>query len=490
MQRVDVPPRESEQVLEALQDAGLLAHRAVGHEYGFAQPMVQQAVVEVLRRKPWAKRVHRALLEVLSESDRADEDALFLADGFLELGDEGAAKTWLGRAVQYGLVTGLFRQAAECAERLVGLASDEESRGAARLSQVDALLRAGETSAARAVLEPAMATLTGAQAVRARIFVTAMDAVTAGDVEDPTLIEDADAHGELGVEARVAAAKHVRGTAGLVLIDEAVDLLDDDTVGDLAYRVLVLRGELLAEVHGIEHPSCREAVQQTKRLAQSLGSAWASLDAQNDWALMEAAAGNERDAIRMMAQVAAKAESQHFGTLRRGALVNLATLQLRAGRPQAAAVAAAEAAAEAQRAGDTRHAGFALSVGADALKRLGKLDEARLAIDEAVAISTRVGDGRLAQALLRRADILTELGDSVAAFADLEAALEEARRRGGATYVARARLRLALARVDRDDDGARQLLSELVAEIGAAEIGGHGPLRRLLDVARERMTTP
>src|SRR5690606_34750480 len=106
--RAGIEQADSEHVLEVLVECGLLSCRADGREYGFGQTVVQRAVLDELRHKPWAPRVQRALLaEVAAQGD--DEDAPFVARGYLELGDRAEAARWFRRAVSHGLRVGLFR---------------------------------------------------------------------------------------------------------------------------------------------------------------------------------------------------------------------------------------------------------------------------------------------------------------------------------------------------------------------------------------------
>jgi len=479
-----------EHALESLVAAGLLVVHAERHEYGFAQPMVRQAVVDDLRDKPWTPRLRRCLLDVVAQTDRTGEDAAFVATGHFELGDHQQAAVHLRRAVDHALAMGLFAQAAGQAEMLVDLAEDATERTRAGLLVVEALLRAGQPEQARRRQQrlEAGGTYELREGIRARMLALSIAHALGDTAErtDPQLVVDADDYGDvqLAVEARLAMARLLRASRGLAIVEEAIAALPAADYGDLRYRALVLRVELLYETRSLSDPECRRALEQARAAAEDLGSAWAVLDAENDWAALESTAGNQPKAIKLFGRVAKQAKKRHFGRLRRGALVNLATCHLRAGAPKLAVEAAARAATESREAGDWSVHGMAQSVHADALRQQGKLDGARQAIDAAIEVKQRARDPNVAIALLRRADILRELGEAQAAVADAELARERAGQAGNDDQVARARLWLALAATG---DQARTRLANLVAELGADEAGLRAPTRKLLDEARQRL---
>ncbi|MBW2454099.1 MAG: AAA family ATPase [Deltaproteobacteria bacterium] len=483
-----------EHALESLVAAGLLMVHVERHEYGFAQPMVRQAVVADLRDKPWAPRLHRCLLDGVAQADRRGEDAAFVAAGHLRLGNEEQAARHLRRAVDHSLAMGLFRQAVEQAEQLVELTVDAGERMRAGLLVVEALLRAGQPEQARRRQQQLEAggTYELGDSIWARVLAQSIAHALGDTAEqaDPQLVLDADDYGDvrLAVEARLAMARLLRAARGLAIVDEAIAALPAADHGDLRYRVLVLRVELLYETRALSDPECRGALEQARAAAEQLGSTWAVLDAENDWAALESSAGNQKQAIKLFGRVAKQAKKRHFGRLRRGALVNLATCQLRAGAPERAAEAAVLAATESREAADWSVHGMAQSVHADALRQAGKLDEARAAIDEAIEVKQRSRDPNVAIALLRRADILAEMGQGQAAAADAELAWERARQAGNDDQIARARLWLGLAAEAGADDDGRSRLADLVEELGPKESSLRGPTRKLLDEARQRLT--
>src|SRR5690606_1928323 len=97
-------------------------------------------------------------------------------------------------------------------------------------------------------------------------------------------------------------------------------------------------------------------------------------------------------ALELFKRVAGEAGEHHFGSMQRGALVNMAAVQLRAGRLSQAAAVAEQAAEGARHAGDARLRAMALSLRADALLKRGQLEPALAAVDEAVAIGQRMND--------------------------------------------------------------------------------------------------
>ncbi|MBI4703705.1 MAG: AAA family ATPase [Deltaproteobacteria bacterium] len=479
-----------EHAVEALSEAGLLDRQGQRHEYGFDEPMVRRAVLEALGGRPWAVRLHRALLEALGRSTDADEDAAFLAEGYLQLDDRPEAVRWLWRAVDHGLRTGLFLGAARAAERLAGLARDPAERARAELAAADALLRAGQAKEAQEKLRavaPAARGVGAALGVRARTLAltAAFELGQAGEHPDPALVEDADACGEplLALEARLAAARSLRAARGLVLVDEALAGLPDGEAGDLRYRALVLRVELLAETRSLADPESRRALEQARAAARELGSDWAMLDAENDWAVMESEAGNHERALALMQGVIEQAREHHFGRMHRGALVSAATMELRAGAPAGAARRARLAVETARQAGDHRCLGMALSVVGDALRQMGRGTEALAALDDAVRIRLSGGDVNVAVVLFRRGELREELGDLPGALADADLALQNAQRVGNEDHIARARLWTALLGAGREP-AALAKLEELVAELDPVAGRLRGPTRQLLERAR------
>src|SRR4029079_479627 len=102
-----------EDALEALVDAGVLVTAGDPPGYGFAQEMVRQAVLNLVRQKPWFYRLHRALLDAVAEGPGAAADAAFLAAGYDKLGAAEPARRWLSEAISRATSAGLFAEAAE-----------------------------------------------------------------------------------------------------------------------------------------------------------------------------------------------------------------------------------------------------------------------------------------------------------------------------------------------------------------------------------------
>jgi tetratricopeptide (TPR) repeat protein len=246
----------------------------------------------------------------------------------------------------------------------------------------------------------------------------------------------------------------------------------------------VLLCELLAETCSIDDPAWREAIANARHAAAATGSTWAMLDARNDQALLEMAAGDHDAAHRMLQEVAKEAGGRHFGSMQRGALVNMATNMLRAGKLDTAASIAERVIEQARDAGDVRHTAMAASVRADALRQLGRLDEAKSAIDEAIAIGLASGDTNLPVRLFRRADICAALDDESQMRSDLELALQHAQQSGAEQHIARASLRLALVAMEQGAPGAATELAALVERYGDASAS---PVQKLIEQARSTL---
>ena len=479
--RMNADPDAAEQVLEVLVDCGILAYRRARREYGFAQDVVRRAVLDSLRDKPWAARWQRALLDEVASLD-SDEDAAFVAAGYRELGDMAAATAWFDVAVDYGMRVGLFHQAADWAEQRAAISSDPDAHARAQLAATEAWLRAGELPRAQAALAKVKAAA-GAVDIRRRVVALALNAASGQPHDDATLVVDADRAGnEPGVRARIALARQQRGQQGLSLVEEAIERLSDEVPVDVRYRAVVTRFELLVEVRSPADPACREALLSAHAAAAQLGSRWAQLDADNDRAVVALAGGDEAEALALFERVAREARERHFGSMHRGALVNMATVHLRGSRLNKAAGIAEQAASAARKAGDVRIVAMAQSVRADALRKRGKLKDAQAAIDEAIEIGQRMEDTNLPIRLFRRADIRQASNDVVGARADVEQALAHAKQSGSRHLEQRAHLRLALLRVAAGEAGAEEDTAALLREMEAPS--SSAALRRLVEQAR------
>lgn len=472
MAAVGTQEAASEHALSALIEASLLRMDGDRQDLRFAQSIVQQALLRALRVKPWFRRVHRALLDTVAEGGEGDAEAAFLAAGYEALGAQAEAVLWLKKGISRAFATGAFEEAIDLAGRLAKIAKSSSERLRAELSQVEALFRLGRAAEARAKLEPVLgAAMPGSDvAAEARILAQSI-AFLLGDApqhQDPTLIADADAIGipRLGIEARLALATSQRGARGLELVDEAsrrVGSIPEEQVGDLHYRILALRFEILWESRaGAE---CQRTAKQAIEAARALGSEWAVLDMDLNRAALESDAGKHDEAIELLKSVAARAAARHFGTLRRQALANVAGVSLRAGKLEEAAAAGLEAAGAARQAGDGIIGGMALSVRAEALLQLGRLEEAQVAIEEAVELKLAANDANVAIALLRRAEIRAAAGDIERAMADAELALSRAKSAGNIEQTARAKMWMALQAVKSELPDALERLKETTGEL-------------------------
>jgi serine/threonine protein kinase len=131
-----------EAALETLVGMGILAVRGPRFEHAFAQEMIRQAVLSLVRDKPWFARLHRALLDALARAPEAQVDAAFLAAGYDELGDADQARAWLRRAMERAIAAGLLAEAVAMGDRRAALARTAAERAEAQLDAVRALLAA------------------------------------------------------------------------------------------------------------------------------------------------------------------------------------------------------------------------------------------------------------------------------------------------------------------------------------------------------------
>ncbi|UQA60884.1 ATP-binding protein [Polyangium aurulentum] len=481
--------RATEQALESLVESGLIVVRGERQEHGFGQEIVRQAALEDLQKKPWFRRLHRALLEAVSRGEKADENAPFLAAGYESLGDREEAAHWLAKAVASALSAGAFEQAIDLADRLVKIARTTAERASADLLAVDALFREGRATEARTRLEAIALDAVEDRAVvlEARVLTLAIAAILRhlpAD-HDPTLVAEADIHGDLAlrIETRLAVARLVRGKRGLSLAEEAIALAAGATL-DLRYRALAMRLELLIEVDAGDQARLRRASQTAREAARELKSPWAELDADNYLAIARSNAGDFTGAIQLFESIAERAKALKFGTLEREVLVNTATTYLRVGDPARAASTAQRAAEVARGAGDPVLLSGALSVCADALLRLQELARARASIDEAIDITLPGRDYRATLALLRRVEICERAGDEAQAARDATLARVIAEEGGNVDHSTRASLWLALHAVRTSAPDALEQLREALTAASRVDGSLRPPTKRLADEAR------
>jgi tetratricopeptide (TPR) repeat protein len=486
--------RATEQALESLVESGLIVVRGDRQEHGFAQEIVRQAVLEDLQKKPWFRRLHRALLEAVSHAENADEHATFLATGYESLGDREEAAHWLGKAVASALASGAFEQTIELAERLTKIAKSATDRARAEMWAVDALYRAGRAAEARTRLEviPLDAVNDLGVVLEARVLTLAIAATLRhlpAD-HDPNLVADADAHGDLAlrIETRLAVARLARGKRGLAVAEEAITLAAQASL-DLRYRALAMRHELLIEVDPGDVVRLQRATDAMRGAARDLKSPWAELDADNALACARSYTGDFTDAIALFESIAGRAKNLRFGTLEREVLINVATCHLRAGNAAAASEAAGKVAELARGAGDLGLLAGAQSVRADALLRTGDLARARAAIDEAIEISLPGRDYRATLALLRRMEISEKLGEAESAARDAKLARSIAEECRNTDHAVRAALWLAVHAMSTSAPDALELLRGALEEARNADASLRPPTKRLVEEAHKLLPT-
>ncbi|MDI1482784.1 AAA family ATPase [Polyangium sp. y55x31] len=479
--------RSVEQALELLVESGLLIVRGERQEHGFGQEIVRQAALEDVRQKPWFRRVHRSLLEAVGRSDVAEENAAFLAAGHESLGEREEAARWYGKAVAKALAGGEFERAMELAEKLAQVTKGAE-RARAELHGVDALFRAGRAAEAKDRLARIHLDSVTDMDVRleARVLTLALAATLRHlpSDHDPSLVADADAHGELllRIETRLAAARLVRGRRGLVLAEEAITLAAESPL-ELRYRALAMRLELIIEVDPSDQARLSRATELVRAAARELGSPWAELDADNYLAIAQSNGGHFSAAIPLFESIVERAKRFKFATLEREVLVNTATTYLRSGDPARAAAAAALAADAARSAGNADLLMGSQSVRADALTQVGDLTAAKAAADEAIEIAMSGGqDYYAAVTLLRRAEIRSRLGDP-RAVEDAEHARKRAEGVGDVDLVTRAEVWSALHHARSGAEGGITLLAELARSVEARQAPLRAPTKRILDEA-------
>jgi tetratricopeptide (TPR) repeat protein len=486
--------RSAEQALELLVESSLLVVRGERQEHGFAQEIIRHAALEDLKQKPWFRRVHRGLLEAVSQGEQAAENAPFLATGYEALGDREEASRWLGSAIASALAGGAFEQAIEFAERLSKMAKTSAERARAELFAVDALARAGRATDARERLE--RIPLEGVSDMHVRIEARVLTLSIAATLRhlsadhDPHLIEDADTHGELGlrIETRLAVARLVRGHRGLALAEEAIGLAGDAPL-ELRYRALAMRLEILSEVDPSDLPRFSRAAEMARLAAGELKSPWAELDADNYLAMAQFHIGEYSRAITYFDTIAERAKTLKFGKLQREVLVSIATCQLRIGNDVKASAAAKIAADTARAAGDLDALTGAQSVCSDALLRVGDLQAAKAAADEAIEISLAGGhDYHATISLLRRAEIRSRLEDPDATN-DAALARSRAELSGDNDLTIRADIWLLLHAVRCGEGNAITRLADVLTNIDNTRPTLRAPTKRLIDAARQTITS-
>ncbi|MFO0756843.1 MAG: protein kinase [Byssovorax sp.] len=477
-----------EVALEALVLLGMLTASGERQEYGFAQEMVRQAALNLMRPKPWFFRLHRALLDHLSTAGEGHAEAGFLASGYEKLGDADKARHWLGRARAEAASAGLFVEAVDFGDRLAALTPVAETRIAVDLDTTAALVRGRMFEEARRRLDrlgDRSAALGGASGraldVRRRVQRLQVErGLQSRSSGDPALIADADALGDpaLRCEARMALAGVLPEAEALPLAGEAIDLAPDPS---MEFVARVLRAELCYASNHRDLAQTEGDLRRALAIASSASSLWQQVHIAGDLAVIEAELGHLDAAIRRLGELAELAEARGMRGQLRLLLINRAAFLLRADRDEAAAETAGRLAALSAEAGDPALSARALSIRGRALQRIGRLDEALADITRAEQLQR--GDRSRALTLLRRAEILDALGRFDEALADARSAGAVAEQHQDQDLVYGALLWETL-RLSRRGEVERAALEALLGEIESAPVTLRVPTKILIDEAK------
>lgn len=476
--------------LATLESMQILVVRGGRDEHSFAQEMVRQAVLNLVRRKPWFPRLHRALLDTLASSREADP--AFLAAGYDALGAAPQAREWLRRAMEAAVAAGLIAEAVEMGNRRAALAESPAARVAATLDTVRALLvgrRFAEAEVRLRLLEaPGLAhALDGQRGLLRRIYrLQAARGLDTGE-SDGALIADADASGELALrcEARMAVAAVLGGSPAVALAGEAVALAERADPA-LEYAARVGRAELIYGANPRDLGLAQRDLTRALAIAEATGSRLHRLQVESDLAAIEAERGDAGAAIERFARLVDEAEAHGMRGERRRLTQNRAALLLREGRAAEAAEAAAEVARLAEDAGDPGLCAIALSMRADALRRTGDVAAALASIDKALRLQEENGDRTRALSLLRRAEIAEALGRSQEAARDAAEARLLASARGARSerwIETAAALWLSLHEA-REGRGGRDEVERALSDAAAPEVATRALVRSLAARAR------
>jgi tetratricopeptide (TPR) repeat protein len=481
-----------EDALEALVDAGILVVSGESQEYGFAQEMVRQAALNLVRQRPWFRRLHRALLDTIAKAHGAAEDAAFLAAGYEKLGDRGEARTWLARAMEGAARAGLFDEAMEFGDRLAALAPDPATRVDVELGIVRALVQGRQLEEAKARLErvelgsvPSDDPRAAAQDVRCRILRLEVARGRSEVGEDAELIADADALGDpaLACAARMALAGVTPAEQAMELIGEAVDLAERCGPA-LEFSARVLRFELIFATSQRDLHQAERDLRRALSIARATSSIWQEVHIEGDLAALETELGRTDVAIERLRRLAGQAEALGMTGQRRTLLNNLSACLMREGLFAEAGEVARQTADLAREAGDPTVHGLALSLQAYALFCAGDLDAALTSASEAEWLQREREDRARAQTLLRRAAILEAMGRAEDALEDARAAQVDAEWHGEKGFFLTAVLweKLYLAR--RGEVAAAEL-REALAAVASVRVGQRTLTRQLIQQAAE-----
>lgn len=439
----------TEEALEALVDAGILAASGHGPEYGFAQEMVRQAALNLVHRRPWLSRLHRALLDAVAEGPGAARDAAFLADGYEKLGASGPARRFRRLAMIVATDAGLFHEAAEHGDRLVAATEGADEHAALTLETIAVLVNGRLFEAARRRLDLLTTAPGTVNDVRRRILALQIvngrgepgDDVRDPRADDPTLLADVDrlAEAALACEARLALAGVAPTKVALGLLDEAVERAE--AVGPaLELTARVRRFDLS---YGTSHCDLALAERDLTRalaLAPRVAPLWEQIHLEGSLIVVEAELGRLASAIERGRRLIALTEARGMRGYVRLYLLNLAAHLLRAGEHAEAASVAARTHRLAEDAGDPLLQASSLSIRAAALRHTGPLDEALRCANEAAALQSARGDRLLALTLLRRAEVFEASSRPADARRDAASARDVAARHGDENLALGARI--------------------------------------------------
>ncbi|MDI1450440.1 serine/threonine-protein kinase [Polyangium sp. 6x1] len=476
----------AEEALEALVGAGILTARGERQEYVFAQEMVRQAALNLLRPRPWFHRLHRALLDGMAEGAPAQADAAFLATGYERLGALAEARVWLGRAMDKAGAAGLFEEAAAFGDRLAAITDDAETQARLAFEAIRMLIRGRKFEEAKQRL--ARLPILAADTAEARRFdlgrrisrLEVARGLRESGVEDATLVADADAFGDLRLrcEARLAVAGVLLPEHAMAVVTEAVELAAGaGPAVELAARVR--RFELCYALAPRDLVLGEQDLRRAVAIAASTESAWHEVHIGGDLAVLEAETGRIDAAIERLRQLLSRADERGMRGQVRLFLQNLSVMLLREGRAREAAETAARTADLAREAEDPVLRATALSLRAAALMEVGELVAALENANEADALQRERGTRSRALTLLRRAEILRAMGRMSDALEDARTARVVAEKHHDRSLTHCAKLWEVLRRAQRGELG-RAELAKVVEEGRAAELPLGSLPRKLL----------
>jgi tetratricopeptide (TPR) repeat protein len=377
--------------------------------------------------------------------------------------------------MEAALGAGSFAEAVDFGDRLAALTEDPDARAVVELKIAGALVRGRKFEEARERIEAIDIRLgrsrlgrSGAAvfpardagfAIRRRVCrLEVARGMREEGFDDPELLAAADAQGDaaLRCEARMALAGVAGPERAVALAGEAVGLAARvDPALEFAARVL--RFELNYASNRRDLAVAEEDLTRALAIAGAIGSSWHRLHIEGDLAVLEAERGRVGSAVQRLRRIAAQAEAEGMRGQLRLVLMNLSAFLLREGDAAEAATTAGRTAELAAEAGDPGLRASALSLRADALRRVGDLVGALASASEAEALQRANRDRRQALTLLRRADILVLLGRFEEALADARVARHVAEERADRDLAIAAQLWEQLHRARRGEIGVAAL---------------------------------